>query len=409
MRKEDLRLEEDWNVVTSLLPRGWREKAKDLKAYQRVRRFKTPDELLRTLLIHIGEGCSLRETAVRVKEGGIAGVSDPAILKRVRLASHWLQWMALGVMERWFPQARPSLSGGPNRVRIVDGTNIQEPTSKGTSWRIHYSIELSSLLCNEVHVTGPDTGESFCRFVIEPGDLMIGDRGYAHKKGIHHVVSSGGDVLVRISLSSMGFQDSQGKAFDLLEHLRTLGFRHVGDWPVVISYQGHEIMGRICAVKKSEAAAKKARKEMIREYKRKGKGSKQPKPETIEAAGYTLMFTTLDQSIPAETILNIYRARWQVELAFKRLKSLLGMGRLHMMQPESVRAWIHGKLLMAFLVEALIVAARFFPWGYPVESQIGKEAVKMERNPSHAPLPDAGYQPGQTTPAEVEKLGEPIV
>src|SRR4030042_2567127 len=192
--------------------------------------------------------------------------------------------MALGTMEKWFSKGGPSLSDGPNRVRIVDGTNIQEPTSKGTSWRIHYSIELSSLLCNEVKVTGPETGESLCRFLIEPGDLMIGDRGYAHKKGVYHVVSSGGDVLVRISLSSMGFQDPQGTTFDLLEHLRSLRFQRIGDWPVVISYQGHEIIGRICGIRKSETAAKKARKQIIREYKRKGK-ARQPKPETLEAAG----------------------------------------------------------------------------------------------------------------------------
>jgi hypothetical protein len=349
----------------------------------------------------------LRETAARAKEGGIAQVSDPAILKRVRRASDWLQWMALGVMERWFFKGRPSLSEGPKRVRIVDGTNIQEPTSKGTSWRIHYSIELSSLLCNEVKVTGPEIGESFCRFVIEPGDLMIGDRGYAHKKGVYHVVSNGGDVLVRISLSSMGFQDPQGNRFDLLEHLRSLRFQRIGDWPVVISYQGHEIMGRICAIRKSQTAAKKARKQIIREYKRKGK-ARQPKPETLEAAGYTFVFTTLDQSIPADTILKIYRARWQVELAIKRLKSLLGMGRLHMMQPESVRAWIHGKLLLAFLVEALVVAARFFPWGYPIESHTRQEAINMEGNATHATFPHAGDQPGQTTTIEAEGLGEPV-
>jgi hypothetical protein len=62
----------------------------------------------------------------------------------------------------------------------------------------------------------------------------------------------------------------------------------------------------------------------------------------------------------------IYRIRWQVELAFKRLKSLLGMGRLHNKNPESAKAWLYGKLLTACLVEALEAAAtRFFPWGYP--------------------------------------------
>ena len=394
MQRESLSFEEDWSVVASLLPSGWREKARELKAYQRLRRFKSPDELLRTLLIHFGEGCSLRETSARVKEGGIAEISDPAILKRVRLASSWLQWMALGVMERWFSTGLPSGSGGVKRVRIVDGTTIQEPGSTGTSWRIHYGIELSSLLCDEVKVTGPETGESFCRFDVRPGDLMIGDRGYAHKKGIHHVVSHGADVLVRISLSSMGFRDPQGERFDLLEHLRGLRCNQVGDWQVVMLYEDRAIMGRICAVRTSETAAKKARKQLVREYKRKGKSPGRPKPATLEAAGYTFVFTTLDQSISVEMILQIYRARWQVELAFKRLKSLLGMGRLHMMRPESVRAWIHGKLLLAFLVEALVVAARFFPWGYSIGPEAGQEQINLEGNASHVTLPHAGNQSG---------------
>ncbi len=386
MYKEDLSLGEDWAVITSLLPDDWRDKAKELKAYQRRRNFKSPDDLLRTLLIHFGEGCSLRETAVRVKEGGIAEISDPAILKRVRLASDWLQWMALGVMEKWFINGRSSVSDGSTRVRIIDGTNIQEPGSKGSSWRMHYSIGLPSLHCDEVRITGPETGESFCLFSVEPGDLLIGDRGYARKKGVHHVVCQGGGVLVRIGLTSMVFHDLQGARFDILDHLRELRSRHTADWPVVISYEGHEIMGRICAVRKSDSAAKKARKHIIRRNKKQGKKTR---PETLEAANYTFVFTTLDNSIDPETILSIYRARWQVELAFKRLKSLLGMGRLHMMKPESVKAWIHGKLLPAFLVEALAVAADFFPWGYPIEVKTGVQTIRLEGDHSHAPFPHA--------------------
>ncbi len=406
MHKEGLSLPEDWKVLASLLPRGWREKAKELKAYQRVRRFKSPDHLLRTLLIHIGEGCSLRETAVRVKEGGIADVSDPAILKRVRLASDWLQWMAAGVMRNWLVKGSPNSPDRINRVRLIDGSTIQEPGSKGTSWRLHYSIGLSSLQCDEVRVTGPETGESFCRFAVEPGDLMLGDRGYAHKRGVHHVVSRGGDVLVRISPTSMTFEDSTGKKFDILEHLRGLKSRHVEDWPVVISYQGSQIMGRICAVRKSQSAAEKARKRIIKDNKRKGRTTR---PQTLEAACYTFVFTTLDKSISAEIILSIYRARWQVELAFKRLKSLLGMGRLHMMQPESVKAWIHGKLLLAFLVEALAETARLFPWGYPHHTETGEHTLPLEGNTAHAPFSPSGCessQPTAFTSKSMERVGK---
>ena len=64
-------------------------------------------------------------------------------------------------------------------------------------------------------------------------------------------------------------------------------------------------------------------------------------------------------------ILDIYRARWQIELCFKRLKSLLQLGHLPKESDESARAWIQGKLLTVMLIERLIEEARFFsPWGF---------------------------------------------
>ena len=64
----------------------------------------------------------------------------------------------------------------------------------------------------------------------------------------------------------------------------------------------------------------------------------------------------------------ICRLRWQIELVFKRMKSIMGMGHLPKADPNSSRAWLHGKLFVALLVERMIEAAKsFFPWGYPLE------------------------------------------
>ena len=78
------------------------------------------------------------------------------------------------------------------------------------------------------------------------------------------------------------------------------------------------------------------------------------------------MLATLDGDIlGTRAILDLYRARWQIELCFKRLKSLLGLGHLPKRSDESARAWIQGKLLTVLLVERLIEEARFFPpWGF---------------------------------------------
>ena len=76
--------QEDWQVVMKFLPAGWDKAAKELGALRRCRKFESAEVLLRTLLIHLAGGCSLRETAVRARQRGITAISDVALLKRLR-------------------------------------------------------------------------------------------------------------------------------------------------------------------------------------------------------------------------------------------------------------------------------------------------------------------------------------
>ena len=108
------------------------------------------------------------------------------------------------------------------------------------------------------------------------------------------------------------------------------------------------------------------------------------------------MFTTLDRSISTATVLAIYRARWQVELVFKRLNSILGLGSLHKVETQSAKAWFHGKLLVAFLIEALKVAGeRFFSWGYPIRAQSGQHQIPVEGNTDYAAFSPSGRESNQ--------------
>ena len=54
-------VDEDWDVLVSFLPQGWRELARDTGALKGLRKDKTVDNLLRTLLLHLGCGHSLRK------------------------------------------------------------------------------------------------------------------------------------------------------------------------------------------------------------------------------------------------------------------------------------------------------------------------------------------------------------
>lgn len=366
---------EDWSILSSFFPSGWQEKAKQLGALRRCRKFADPGALIRTLLIHLVDGCSLRETAARASEGNLASISDVALLKRLKACGEWLRWMAAEIMTDWITKQPCVIFGKKLRIRIVDATTVQEPGSTGSTWKVHYSIELPSLRCNEIYVTSPKTGESFKNFSVNVGDLFVADRGYAHRAAIRHVVDRGGDVLVRLNLNNIPLLNEDGSPFALLEHLRTLTGNQLGDWNVCTKAEDTLIHGRVCAIKKSKEATEKAQRKVIAESKKKGH---KPQPETIESAGYIFVFTT-DRSLTTTAVLEMYRGRWQIELVFKRLKSIMGLGHLKKSDFEGAKAWIHGKLFVAFLIEALIRAGEnFSPWGYPICKDSGQSTMSME-------------------------------
>jgi hypothetical protein len=354
--------EDDWSLVTKFLPERWREKAKELGALQRFRKFPDVDSLLRTLLDHVAQGYSFRDTAMRATWFGGASISDVAIWKRLKLAGTWLSWLAEGVMKAFVSPASWPMLGDGRRLLVADGTTVQEPGSKGISWRLHYSINMPSLMCTEVIVTRANRGETLKRFNVSPGDVWMGDRGFGHAPGVAHVVNHGGDVIVRVNLTNMPFKDGIGRPFPLLERLRTLGPSQIGEWDVWVLHKGALIPGRICAKKLTEAQQQSAVRKCRQKNGKKGK----VRTDTLEAARYVFVFTTLDRSISSETALSWYEARWQIELVFKRLKSLLQLGHLRMKDTQTARAWIHGKLLLAFLIEAIQRAGRAFPPSRPV-------------------------------------------
>jgi transposase len=357
---------ENWQCLQRFLPAGWKEMAHTLGAWRRrPRSIPSTEALLRLLLIHLADGCSLRESVVRAQQGNIADISDVALLKRLRASGEWLRWMASEILRRRMASYPPPAWLEDYRVRAVDASVICEPGSTGTDWRCHYSLDLCGLRCDEFLVTGPKVGESFARFHISSGDLMLGDRAYGHLKGFRYVLDHEGHFLTRLKNKAFTLRDAAGNVCSLASLVTPLQVGEPRDWALWGQAKGQEDLPlRICALRLSEEAAEQSVRRAKAELSKK---QRTLDPETLALHRYVILATSLPGAISTGQILELYRARWQIELAFKRLKSIMGLGHLPKEDDESAKAWLHGKLLVSCLAQAIVDEGRSFsPWGYPL-------------------------------------------
>lgn len=358
-------LQEDWRILLELFPANWKELGRDTGAVQRLRGFRSVNDLLRTLLLHVGCGWSLRETAVHAKLAGLADVSDVTLLNRLRQAEDWLRQLCQGLWQENGVDLQPAVHD--YAVRLLDATIVKEPGKTGGQWRIHYSLRLPTLECDYFELTavkGAGTGERIGRFALQLGELILGDAGYCNAAGIEAVVQRQAELCVRYNPSSLPLWDERGKRFPLLSRLRSLQRAgEIREWPVWVRGADRLIAGRICGLRKSEAAIHKAQRRLDDKQQR-GKGVMTA--ETRQYACYVLVFTTLPvRRVSARQVLACYRLRWQVELIFKRLKSIVQLGHVPKHDDHSTRAWLYGKLFVALLSQKLAyVGNTISPWGY---------------------------------------------
>ena len=84
------------------------------------------------------------------------------------------------------------------------------------------------------------------------------------------------------------------------------------------------------------------------------------------------MVTTVALSVlPAIRVLELYRLRWQVELFFKRLKSLLHLDTLPRREGPTAKSWMLARFLAAALAQKLVQpAGPLSPWGYDLRADL---------------------------------------
>jgi len=209
----------------------------------------------------------------------------------------------------------------------------------------------------DFELTDGKGAERLDRFVARADEIRIADRGFGSRPESLRALAEGpGDYLVRVHWRGLHWLDANGARFDVMAFLRGLGEAESGEARILIG-RGKDrawepFAARLIALRLPADKIQAARHRIGKENRRK---SRQVQPETLEAASHVLLLTSLDpQGYPAARIGALYRLRWQVELAFKRLKSLLNLDALRAKDPDLARTWIYANLLAAFLIDDMI-------------------------------------------------------
>jgi hypothetical protein len=354
-------VEDGWRQVLSVL--GFTSDDLDRtarceKALLRRRRVQSGSDLLRLAFAYALLHANLQLVGKWAAEHGIAALSAEALSNRLRGCRSWLG----SLLAACLVQRRGVLGRQQTRLRLIDATTASRPGSTGTDWRVHISLDLGAMCMDEVELTDVHGGETFSRHGFKPGDILVADAGYGHRTGLAKVFSAGAAAVVRTNWSNLPLCVPSGKKFLLSTWLDGLGSTALAEHAALVvtpkaSYPVRVIAGRL--TEKGAGAARRRSREQARKKKHR------IDERTLKAAAFILLVTSLPaDSWSAEQILELYRLRWQVELHFKRLKSILHLDDLRVQSDDLAQSYLLSKLLAAFIVEELIrrTAERYPNW-----------------------------------------------
>jgi Transposase DDE domain len=325
--------------------------ARETRAFVRARGIGSAIDLLRLTLSYCLGQVGLRGTAAWAEAMGLASVSDVALLGRFRNTTLWLSRLIGHVLARDCPDAAKG-----RLIRILDGSSVAKAgrNAKGTNglWRIHASFALPAEQFDFLELTDETGGERLDRVPVVGGELRLADAAFLQVDQIGEVMQQGADVLVRGSWRHARWLDENGRRIDILTELKKVegkGRLDCGMW--LGRQKGKPIKMRVVALHKPPAAVAEARRKAKMAAKKQGR---QVSEQTLYACEWVILVTSLTQeAFSTEDVFKLYRMRWRIELAFKRLKSLIGLRSPPAKDPALARSWILAHLLMILLVEPL--------------------------------------------------------
>lgn len=351
MRTPTVYDDRQWPYVLTFLPHDLEDSARQTNALVRCRNVPDAVALIRMALAYAVSDLSLKDIAAWASSLKVAEITGPGLFYRLREAEGWLERVLAQTLQS---EARNGPSGLP--LRIVDATVIVGPGATGTEWRAHVLINPATGGFQSVELTDNRGGEGYALHPIVAGEVVLGDRAYATARGIYVVSEAKAHVVARLNPHTLRICGLNRKRIFILKEERkipktgAIEFNIIVPIPPAKRSKTHKSWSLSKAVAWVPARIVAAR--------------------TRERKVIWILTTLPREQVTPLRIMELYRLRWQIELLFKRLKSLLHLDTLPSRQGPTARSWILARLLAAALAQKLVrPSGPFSPWGYELREE----------------------------------------
>ncbi len=186
---------------------------------------------------------------------------------------------------------------------------------------------------------------------INPNDLLLADLGYFCLNTFNEIIRKGAFFISRFKLGTCVWDAETQKPIELKRVL--MGVKgNAYQMEVKIGADEETRVGcRLICLRVKEEVANKRRMRIKKEAKRKGRI---PSAQSLALADWTIMITNVSEKwIPSEMLWRVYAIRWQIELLFKQLKSVLQVHHSNTGNEYRLKCETYGKLIMGTFISRI--------------------------------------------------------
>ena len=302
--------------------------AKTSGAVSKWRSFQTGSSLLHAVLLWAVGGMSFRMAAAWLAEQGIADVTDEALRYRCQHMAPFLKGL---LAQACMLSSLSASSSCDTTIQVLDASTVDHQ-------KIHLVFDVTKHRIVGIGIDQAKAGESCDRLApISSPSIIIGDMQYGHAAQALRARERGYHLLARSFLTTLHARcHTSGEPLDIHSLCSEANSNGWVDQRVLLHSRQDQLQVRLLMIPLPEEAASKARHRLRQTALKKRK--QEPSALALRCAGYlTLIFTDLESPLTRDQLQLLYRARWSIELVFKRLKSIIQLDDL----------WSGGEILRA--------------------------------------------------------------